>query len=128
MADKVQFRRDTSARWAEVNPILLDGEVGYVTDGQNKYKLGDGVRRWNDLPLQGFNGNIVNIPGTDAESVMTQKGATDLVSEYNVSTNNNNAEYTFAQAVALVPASLQKGGLTAINDRNFAITIAPINV
>ena len=112
MADRIQFRRDTSARWAEVNPILLDGEVGYVTDSQNKYKLGDGVRRWNDLPLQGFNGNIVNIPGTDTKSVMTQKGATDLVSEYNVSTNNNNAEYTFAQAVALVPASLQKGGIT----------------
>ena len=57
-------------------------------------------------------GSIVNIPGIDLKSVMSQKGATDLVSEYNVSTNNNNTEYTFAQAVVLVPASLQKGGLT----------------
>ena len=56
--------------------------------------------------------SIVDIPGTASDSVMSQKGATDLVSEYNVSTNNNNTEYTFAQAVALVPASLQKGGLT----------------
>ena len=56
--------------------------------------------------------SIVNIPGTELKSVMSQKGATDLVSEYNVSTNNNNTEYTFDQAVVLVPASLQKGGLT----------------
>ena len=55
---------------------------------------------------------ITNIPGTNLKSIISQKGATDLVSEYNVSTNNNNAEYTFAQAIALVPASLQKGGLT----------------
>lgn len=112
MADKIQFRRDTAARWAEVNPILLSGEIGLVTDSVNKYKLGNGVDHWNDLPLQGFNGNLVDIPGTDSNSAMSQKGATDLVSEYNVSANNSNAEYTFAQAVALVPASLQKGGLT----------------
>jgi hypothetical protein len=56
--------------------------------------------------------SIVDIPGTGLKSVMSQKGATDLVSEYNVSTNNNNTEYTFSQAVALVPVSLQKGGLT----------------
>jgi hypothetical protein len=56
--------------------------------------------------------SIVNIPGTELKSVMSQRGVIDLTSEYNVSANNNNTEYTFAQAVALVPASLQKGGLT----------------
>ena len=50
--------------------------------------------------------------GNSDSTLITQKGATDLVSEYNVSTNNNNSEYTFSQAVALVPVSLQKGGLT----------------
>jgi len=53
MADKIQFRRDTAARWASVNPILLSGEIGLVTDSENKYKLGDGVHTWNELPLQG---------------------------------------------------------------------------
>lgn len=42
MADKIQFRRDTAARWASVNTILLSGEIGLVTDSENKYKLGDG--------------------------------------------------------------------------------------
>lgn len=30
MADRIQQRRDTAARWAQFNPILLEGEVGYV--------------------------------------------------------------------------------------------------
>ena len=67
----------------------------------------------NDLPSDILTeSSIVDIPGTGLKSVMSQKSVTDLTSEYNVSTNNNNTEYTFAQAVVLVPASLQKGGLT----------------
>ena len=43
MADIIQHRRDTSANWAEENPILLEGEIGYCTDNPNLYKIGDGV-------------------------------------------------------------------------------------
>lgn len=46
--DRIQLRRDTSARWAEVNPILLEGEVGFEIDTKLR-KIGDGVNRWNDL-------------------------------------------------------------------------------
>jgi hypothetical protein len=45
----VQHQRGTAARWASTNPILLDGELGYESD-KNRMKVGDGVRRWNDLP------------------------------------------------------------------------------
>jgi len=34
MADKIQFRRDTATHWASVNPILLSGEIGLVTDSK----------------------------------------------------------------------------------------------
>ena len=44
-----KFKRGTAARWAEVNPILEQGEPGYVYD-QNRLKIGDGVTPWNDLP------------------------------------------------------------------------------
>lgn len=44
-----KLKRGTAARWAEVNPILEQGEPGYVYD-TNRLKIGDGVTPWNDLP------------------------------------------------------------------------------
>jgi hypothetical protein len=49
MAIPFQFRRDTAARWASVNPILAEGEMG-VELGTNRKKIGDGVTHWNSLP------------------------------------------------------------------------------
>lgn len=46
MADRIQQRRDTAARWSQYNPILLEGEIGVVTDNPNQYKIGDGVHAW----------------------------------------------------------------------------------
>lgn len=45
----LRIRRGTDAQWTLANPILGDGEPGYVTDN-NWYKIGDGVTPWNDLP------------------------------------------------------------------------------
>ena len=80
MADRIQFRRDTAANWAKYNPVLLEGEVGYITDNVNQYKIGDGVHAWNDLPLRGFDGNIVQKTGTDENAVMSQKAVTENLS------------------------------------------------
>lgn len=44
-----KLKRGTAARWAEVNPILEQGEPGFVYD-ENRLKIGDGSTRWNDLP------------------------------------------------------------------------------
>lgn len=44
-----RLKRGTAARWAEVNPILDQGEPGFVYD-QNRLKVGDGITPWNDLP------------------------------------------------------------------------------
>lgn len=52
MADRIQQRRDTAARWTQFNPILLEGEVGYELD-TDQYKVGNGVNAWNDLPYRG---------------------------------------------------------------------------
>lgn len=48
MSNRLQFRRDTAARWKEINPILLEGELGLESDTLNA-KIGDGVHAWNDL-------------------------------------------------------------------------------
>ena len=81
MADKIQMRRDTAARWQQFNPILMEGEIGLVLDDPNQYKIGDGVHAWNSLPLRGFNGNIVQETGDDENAVMSQKVVTEKLSE-----------------------------------------------
>jgi hypothetical protein len=57
MSDKrLQLKRGTAARWATVNPILANGEPGFVYD-TNKLKIGDGVTPWNELPyIEGSTG------------------------------------------------------------------------
>lgn len=47
-----KLKRGLSARWAEVNPILAEGEPGFVLD-ENRFKIGNGVTPWNDLPYMG---------------------------------------------------------------------------
>ena len=54
-----KFKRGSAARWAEVNPILAQGEPGFVYD-QNQLKIGDGVTPWNDLPFIGEDDEIFN--------------------------------------------------------------------
>lgn len=54
-----KVKRGTAARWAEVNPILAQGEPGFVYD-TNQLKIGDGITPWNNLPfIQGKN-NVLN--------------------------------------------------------------------
>lgn len=45
MADaiiKIQVRRDTLANWEAENPVLLQGEIGFITD-ENYFVIGNGV-------------------------------------------------------------------------------------
>lgn len=55
MANRIQIRRDTSARWTEINPLLMEGKMGWETDTR-KAKMGDGITKWNDL--QNISGKI----------------------------------------------------------------------
>jgi lysophospholipase L1-like esterase len=51
MANRIQYRRDTAAQWAAVNPILALGEPGIETDTKRR-KVGDGTTAWNSLAYQ----------------------------------------------------------------------------
>jgi hypothetical protein len=48
MATRIKLRRDTTANWTTVNPILANGEMGIEADTR-RAKLGDGATHWNDL-------------------------------------------------------------------------------
>lgn len=86
----VQFRRDSASAWAEVNPVLLAGELGLEVEHVNadgslnlqqdaegrtsfKFKIGDGTHAWSELPystgargMQGKRG-IQGEPGARGE-------------------------------------------------------------
>jgi hypothetical protein len=53
MATRMQQRRGTSTQWTSSNdgdgPILNAGEIGWESN-TNKFKIGDGVNYWIDLP------------------------------------------------------------------------------
>lgn len=48
MASQIQIRRDSSANWNSINPILAQGEFGLEID-TGKIKCGDGITVWNSL-------------------------------------------------------------------------------
>lgn len=50
MAIKMQIRRGTLTAWASANPVLVAGELGFVTDaGKTAFKIGDGTLAWTSL-------------------------------------------------------------------------------
>ena len=55
-----QFRRGTTAEWLAIGngqgPVLASGEIGVDTT-TNKFKLGDGVTKWVNLPYGGIKGD-----------------------------------------------------------------------
>lgn len=53
---KLRPRRSTKTEWELINPILMEGEMGIeypnsgIGTGLCKFKLGDGYKRWSELP------------------------------------------------------------------------------
>ena len=76
MSDRVQFRRDTKARWSEVNPVLMEGEIGLEID-TNNIKIGDGVHAWNELEYGIGIENITSELGDSENLAASQKLVTD---------------------------------------------------
>ena len=53
---RIQMRRDTSTNWSVNNPTPANGEPCYETDTR-KFKIGDGVTKYANLPYQGGGGS-----------------------------------------------------------------------
>lgn len=118
MADRIQLRRDTKLRWEQLNPILLEGEEGYVLDNPNLYKLGDGIHAWNDLPYRGYNGTIINENlGSDERAVVSEAMTSKLTTEINVSilyptgSSEGTNLYDINTAITKLPDSVKRKGI-----------------
>ena len=46
---QMKQRRDTLENWAAADPVLLDGELGFIEGFNDRFKVGDGKTAWNDL-------------------------------------------------------------------------------
>ena len=76
---RIQFPKFSRATWESNNPVLLEGEAGYVADDPNLFKLGDGKTRWNDLPWRGYTGTIAQVLGDNDNAVISQKVTTQHI-------------------------------------------------
>lgn len=74
---RIRQRIDTAANWSAANPVLLEGEVGYISDDHTRYKIGDGVTAWDGLPYRGFPGQLVQGTGSDPMAVMSQRAVSE---------------------------------------------------
>lgn len=89
MADRIQLRRDTSANWTSVNPVLADGEIGLEQD-TGQFKIGNGTVAWSSLPYGGMQGPSPiwgNIAGTLADQ-------TDLLAALETKAPRVNPDFT----------------------------------
>lgn len=68
----IKLRHDTAARWVIVNPVLEVGEFGVESD-TGRFKIGDDLLAWNDLPYRGESGGglaAINVSaGATSESL-----------------------------------------------------------
>lgn len=100
MARSIQIRRDLAAVWTSVNPILLQGEMGYEID-TDKFKVGNGVDDWNTLPY--IIDGAVSTPAISAGTQSSQLGTVYFQDGNNVSFGLNGSVVTasasFSQSV-----------------------------
>jgi hypothetical protein len=82
----IQFKRQHSAIWEQVNPILKLAEPGFESD-TGKAKIGDGVTAWNNLKYL-----AVNQDSEVSTSMLKDRAVTGDKIDTNTITNENIAE------------------------------------
>lgn len=95
---RIQFRRDIKARWAEVNPVLMEGEVGLEVDTQN-IKMGDGEHAWNDLEYGIGYSNVTNALGHSKNLAVSQNLVTLNLAKKADIEQMNNSLYNLEQKI-----------------------------
>ena len=135
LASRIKMKRDTSANWNTNNPIVLNGEISIVDTeaGETRYKIGDGVKTYSQLPFQDeyIRNLIANKLDKTATAADSSKLNGQLASYYAVDSNvvhKNGAETiagvkTFSGKInANAGAAIKTSGNAILNVETIATT------
>lgn len=117
---RVKHKTDTESNWSSKNPVLLKGEYGLI-DGSSKYKIGDGITAWKNLPLyQAMSPDVI----TKLDSV--ESGANKTIVDATLSATSTNALQNKAinSAINTLTSKLA-GKVTCENATDFAQASTP---
>lgn len=120
-----KLKRGIAARWAEVNPVLAQGEPGFVYD-TNKLKIGDGITPWNSLPyIEGSTGietfnTYADLPSVGNELTLYRVITDKALYQYNVITNSYDVITSTDNIISLTPVD----GSLIINNNTIDIGIS----
>lgn len=88
-----QFKRGTAARWTELNLVLAQGEPGFEYD-TDRFKIGDGVTPWRNLPYQGegkeelvARTNFSELPEIGETQILYKVSSEKALYQWNADTN-----------------------------------------
>lgn len=107
----IRLRQATETQWTLSNPILANGEPGYITESQ-LFKVGDGVTPWNDLPYapKGLAGSLqvgtttTGPPGSDATVVNSGTSSEAVL------------DFTIPRGAGTIPGGVEGQSITKNSD------------
>lgn len=75
MAYRIQIRNGNASEWISVNPVLMEGELAVEKDTR-KFKIGDGISNWNNLPYatMGATGKAIEFDWSGTQLGIRQEG------------------------------------------------------
>ena len=83
---KIRPRRSTRSEWEIIDPVLVEGELGIefpdsgIGTGLCKFKIGNGILKWSDLPYAFDASSALNIDGgsvTVSNNILLRRGTTE---------------------------------------------------
>ena len=83
---KIRPRRSTRSEWEIIDPVLVEGELGIefpdsgISTGLCKFKIGNGILKWSDLPYAFDASSALNIDGgsvTVSNNILLRRGTTE---------------------------------------------------
>lgn len=135
MSIRIQLRRGNASEWTSANPILAIGEFALELD-THKYKIGNGVDAWNDLPYSSIDvelsgGTNINITNDFEINLDSDIGVTSISAStiYSGSTNiedliPNTIPYELIVASSDEETQIETGNskVTFISPASFTLT------
>ena len=68
---RILLRNDVATAWTTANPVLMKGEIGIEID-TNKFKIGDGTKKWNELSYVGTDIEIAGSGSVIVDAVVNK--------------------------------------------------------